>query len=233
VSWHTEAGSISAANPTFVAKSLTAQTLVARCQGSLEIAQDSPEFGTQLTNVMAKALGVEIDRVGLEGTGIAPEPRGLRNTASRNTVTAVGKPTSYVKIIEGLGKLLAANVPLEACNKFAVMAPSTWQTFNSMVTGLSGDLTPLRRPPSIEAMEFLVTSGVKDSTYASPQNKSFLYLGDFTNLVMGVRMEAAVEVVKASDYVGKLVYDFLAVGRIDFLCERPTAFCTLEGITTS
>jgi HK97 family phage major capsid protein len=233
VGWHTEAGAISAANPTFVARSLTAQTLVARCQGSLELAQDSPEFGTQLMNVMAKALGVEIDRVGLEGSGIAPEPRGIKNTANRNTVTGVGKPTSYGKIVDGIVKLLAANNALEDVNKFAVMAPSTFGLYENLATGLTGDVTPLRRPNSIAAMEFLVTTGVKDTTYASPQNKSFLYLGNFANLTMGTRMEAAVEVVKASDYVGKLVYDFLAVARVDFLCTRPAAFCTLEGFTTT
>jgi hypothetical protein len=79
--WHSEGGSISVDNPTFAARTLTAQTLVTRCQASLEVTQDSPDFGMQL----AQAMAAELNRVGLEGGGTPPEPRGIKNTTGRSS----------------------------------------------------------------------------------------------------------------------------------------------------
>jgi len=76
-------------------------------------------------------------------------------------------------------------------------------------------------------MEFLVTSNA--NTYGSPQG-SVVFLGDFSNLVMGIRREASVEIVKADSYVGNLVVDIVGYSRVDFVLTRPSAFATLEGI---
>ena len=57
-------------------------------------------------------------------------------------------------------------------------------------------------------------------------------MGDFRDLLLGIRREAGVEVVKAADYAGKLVIDFVGWGRFDWLVTRPKSFVTLEGIAT-
>jgi hypothetical protein len=72
-----------------------------------------------------------------------------------------------------------------------------------------------------------VTSNAK--TYGSPQG-SVAFLGDFSNLVMGIRREASVDVLKADSYAGNLVLDIIGYNRIDFVVIRPAAFATLEGI---
>ena len=54
--WHSEAGSITPSDPTFAARTLTAKTLAVVCNCSVEVAQDSPDFGRQLSSVMAKAM---------------------------------------------------------------------------------------------------------------------------------------------------------------------------------
>ena len=140
VGWHSEAGTLNAANPTFAARTLTAQPLACRCQASVELAQDSPDFASQLARVMAKALAAEVDRVGLEGTGTPPQPKGIKNTTSRLSVTNIGTLADYSKVVAGLGALLGANADLAQIWKFAVMSPWAWAAFQNLVTGLS-------RPP--------------------------------------------------------------------------------------
>jgi HK97 family phage major capsid protein len=228
--WHTEAGSISASNPTFAARTLTAQTLVTRCQSSIELSQDSPDFGTQLANVMTRAMAAEIDRVGLEGSGTPPEPRGIKNTSGRTSQTSTSTLTDYEEIISGIGALLLANCDLEQVSKFAVMSPGSWTAYENLVTGISSDKTQLPRPRSVQDMRFLVTSNVAGSLTASPPLNTTIYLGDFRDLLFGVRAESSIEIVKAADFVGKLVLDFIGYARCDFIVTRPASFHTIEGV---
>jgi len=221
-SWHTEAATVNAANPTFASRTLYAQTIVTRCQSSMELAADSPDFGAQLATVMTRAMAAEIDRVGLEGTGTAPMPRGIKNTTGRLTIGTIGTPTDYSKVVAGIGQLLTNNADLAQVTKFAVMAPAQWTELENLPTGLTGDKTQLRRPNSIANMQFRVTSNVTAGT---------IYLGDFRDLVMGARLESAVEILKLGTYATNLLIEFIGYIRVDFLAQRPASFCTLEGIT--
>lgn len=233
VSWHTEAGSISAANPTFAARTLTANTVVARCQASVELSQDSPDFGAQLAAVMTGAIAAEIDRVGLEGSGTPPEPTGIKNTSGRSSQTSVGALTDYEELTSGIGELLQANCDLEQVSQFAIMNPRTWTAYQNLVTGISSDKTPLQRPRAIEDMRFLVTSNIAGNWGASPQVASTIYLGDFRDLLLGVRMESSIEVLKLTTYASNLLLEFVGYARCDFLVTRPASFHTVEGVQAS
>jgi HK97 family phage major capsid protein len=227
--WHSEAGSISPGNPTFAARELNAQTLVTRCQGSVELAADAPDFGGQLATVMARSMAAELDRVGLEGSGTPPEPHGILATSGVNQVTAIGAPTDYSKFLEGVKKLLESGVPLEIATANVIMNPATWAKMEGLATGISSDKTQLPRPRSLEKTRFLVTSSIPAS--GSPL-RSDAFMGDFRDLLLGVRREASVELVRTSDYAGKLVVDWVGYGRFDFVVTRPKSFCTLEAIAT-
>lgn len=228
--WHSENGSISADNPTFAARTLTAQTLVTRCQASLEVSQDSPDFGQQLAQVMSRAMAAEIDRVGLEGSGSAPEPRGIKNTSGRSSQTSVAALTDYEEITSGIGELLSANCDLEQVSKFAIMNPRTWTAYQNLVTGISSDKTPLARPRSIEETRFLVTSNIAGNWSTSPLVASTVYLGDFRDLLFGVRQESAVEVLKLDTFGSNLLLEFIGYARVDFVVLRPASFHTIEGV---
>ena len=230
VSWHSEAETINAANPTFAARTLTAQTVVARCQASVELAQDSPDFGTQLANVMTGAMAAEIDRVGLEGSGTPPQPRGIKNTSGRTSQTGTSTLTDYEEIVSGIGALLAANCDLQQVSKFAVMNPVAWAAYENLVTGISGDKSQLPRPRSIENMQFLVTSNIAGNQASSPQTLTTVYLGDFRDLLLGVRLESSVEVLKLTTFASNLLLEFVGYARCDFLVTRPASFHTVEGV---
>lgn len=226
VAWHDEGASISAANPTFAARVLTAKTLVARCQASVELAQDSPDFGQQLFKVIVGAMGSAVDAAGLFGGGTYG-PAGIFGASGVNATTGIGTVTNYAEILTAVKQLLDANVPLDVATRYAIMSPGTWLKYEGLATGISSDKTQLPRPRALENMEFLVTSNA--NTYGSPQG-SVMFLGDFSNLLMGVRREASVEVLKATTYASNLVLEIVGYTRVDFVLTRPAAFATLEGI---
>ena len=147
----------------------------------------------------------ELDRVGLLGSGTPPEPQGILGTAGINQVTGVGTPTDYSNIITGVRNLLDSNVALEDATRVAIMAPAIWAVYENLATGITSDNTQLPRPRSLENTEFLVTSNIPTT---SPENYT-LFLGDFRDLVLGIRREAAVEVLKVDSYVDNLVLEHI------------------------
>jgi len=234
VTWHAEAGSVTASNPTFAARTLTAKTAVIRSQATLELASDSPDFGNQLTNVLTGAIAAEIDRVGLHGTG-TNMPQGIYGAAGITTTTSVGVPADFTDLTGAIKTLMENGVPLEVAAKFAIMSPRTWLTYENLVTGITSDKTPLRRPPSLEGMEFLVTSNVSNTLDdgSSPQSGSAVFLGNFADLAMGIRQQASIQAIKADSYVGNLVLDFIAYARVDFALLRPASFVVLDDVQSS
>lgn len=227
--WHTEAGSISAGNPTFAARTMTAQTLVVRCQASVELTQDSPDFSAQLAGVMARSMGAEIDRVALHGSGSAPEPQGLYGASGVQTVTGAAT-SNYSALITGVRKLLDQNLTLEEATANVILPPRIWQLYESQATGISGDGTQLARPRSLENTAFRVTPHGATTTESPTINVAFL--GRFSDLALGVRAEASVEMLKLSTYATNLEIEFVGYLRADFLIRRPASFCTVAYTAT-
>ena len=63
---------MSAADPTFASRTLTAKTLAVRTQVSLEASQDIPSFGQQISRAYTAALATAIDGAGFTGSAPAP-----------------------------------------------------------------------------------------------------------------------------------------------------------------
>ena len=79
-------------------------------------------------------------------------------------------------------------------------------------------------------MEFLVTSNIAGNIVSSPQVKTTIYLGDFRELLFGVRLESAIEILKIQSFATNLVLEFIGYLRCDYTLTRPGSFCTLEGV---
>ena len=231
-SWHAEAASVSTDNPSFTTKTLTARTLVARCTASLEVSQDVPDFASQLTALIAKSLAAELDRTGLTGSGVAPEPQGLVGAPGVVSSAAIGSLANYAPILDAVKGLLAQGVPLDVATRTVVMSPYSWYALEALKTGLSSDELQLRRPAALQNTNFLIDAHDPNGldTDGSPQTSSII-LGDWADLVLGVRAEASIEVLKLSSYCSNLLLEFIGVLRADFLVRRPKSFIVLSGVS--
>jgi len=197
---------------------------------SVEVAQDSPNFGAQLARVMARAMVVELDRVGLVGSETPPEPQGILGASGVNSVPAVSTITDYSDLLAGVRKLLEANVSLDIATKVAIMSPSSWAAYEGLATGITSDKTQLPRPRALENTQFLVTTNGLD--IGSPAT-STMFMGNFADLVLGIRKEASVEDLKLSTYGTNLVLEYIGYLRADYMLRKPASFCTLEDVTVA
>lgn len=227
VAWRAEGSQLVAGDPTLELQQLVANSLAVRVQATAELAQDSPEFGSQLLGVMGRALAHEVDRVGLVGTGLNNQPTGIVNTVGINTVPVVGVPADYSPFVAGLQKLLEANVPLDHAERNAVMSPRTWGTLESLT---ATDNQPLMRPRALNNMTFRPTTSIPN-TLGVGNNESQIIMGDFRDLVLGVRMEASVEALRLQTFAENLLLEFIGWVRVDFMVRRPASFVVLEGVT--
>jgi HK97 family phage major capsid protein len=231
-SWHNEGGSINVGNPTFEPRQLTARTLTARCQASVEVSQDSADFGSQLMQVMTRAIAQEIDRVGLIGTGTGPEPQGLHGhpSVTHSPVNSPSADAGYFAMINAIETLLEAGISLEEATASVIMSPGAWRLMESEPTGLSGDNSQLPRPRSLQNTVFRIVPSIANTS--SPSGDP-MFFGRFSDLLLGVRREASVEVLKSQSYATNLLLEFIAYARVDYLVTRPASFVVHEEFQTT
>ncbi len=232
-SWRsTEGASLSASDPTFASRTLTAKTVAVRTQVSLEATQDIPDFGAQITSAYTRAFGAAIDQAGIVGAGGASPLLipGLYNTSGVGSVPGVGVPTNWDEVIDGAATFLNANNDLSELTGM-IMHPNIWRTYAKLKTGISSDNTSLELPPAISQVPKFVTTNADSVT--SPENYHVV-LGNFNDLVVGVRMNPTIRILDdTTSFAGNLLIEIVGVARIDFLVTRPASFVVLEGLGAS
>jgi HK97 family phage major capsid protein len=225
--WRLESGAVNVADPTFEAVTFTARSLAVLVKVSRELLADSANIDQALMMAFAGAIAVEVDRVALVGSGTAPEPRGIFNTANINSVSmgANGAQlTSYGKQLDCLYELQLDNAPAPSAQ---VMHPRTWRTIQGFA-----DTTgqPLQLPPGLVGLPQLVTTSIPiNQTQGTATNASSIIVGDFSQLLIGVREELRIEVMRET-YAGTGEYAFIAHLRMDVAVAHPESFCKLVGI---
>src|SRR3546814_20342110 len=101
-------------------------TLFRSCQGTAEIAQDSPNFGAQLMAVMHRSLAQEIDRVGLIGSGESNEPQGIYGATGIGTTATVGLLGRSEPIVTGLRGMMVSKAVLARGETKWIMSAHPW-----------------------------------------------------------------------------------------------------------
>jgi HK97 family phage major capsid protein len=186
VSWLNEGASVTASDAQMDSVTLTAQRLTGLTLVSQELAEDSDPaaVGDVLAMSFGRALGTEIDRVSLKGSGTSPEPRGIRNQTGVS-VNATAAAAAWTVVTERVGVLLGANVPLD--NIGIAVNVASWATLFATV-GSDGHYVepPYSMPPS----RILSTS-----TLAAPATGE-LYAGDFSELILGIRVALDFQILR-------------------------------------
>ena len=109
VSWRIENAAVAISDPTFEGVVLAPKSAAAIVKVSQELLDDSINVEAMLETSLAGAFAVEIDRVCLVGSGIAPEPQGIYGLTNVGSVTSVGKPADFTKFTQGLYELQVDN----------------------------------------------------------------------------------------------------------------------------
>ncbi len=233
--WYSEAGAIAASDMAFDSVTFTARKLAALVVVNNELLEDAQGVDAAIESSIAQKLGLELDRVALVGTGTAPEPRGLQNISGINTVTSTGTPADYAKFLTAYYSIIADNFMPNA----AVYSPRTAETLAKLVTGISGDKTPLTPPREWTDLTRLVSNQVPNNL-GGGTNESLAFMGQWNQLAVGIRKTLTIEVSREGAYdVSGTVYSSFqkdqtlvrAIMRVDVQCFQPTAFCLMSGVT--
>jgi HK97 family phage major capsid protein len=229
-SWRSSEGaSLSATDPTFALRQLSAKTIAVRTQVSLEASMDVANIGEQITRAYTAAFGAAIDLAGIRGT--SPAPTGLQTLSGVGAVASGGAQSDYDKIVDAVAAFMNANNALEQLTGI-ISHPNMVARYNKIKTGLSGDKTVLVKPPIIANVPWYATTN-NDVFPASPQSY-MIELGNFDDLVCGVRLNPMIRILDGTASMAtNLLVEIVGVARVDILAVRPASFVRITGLSAS
>jgi len=154
----------------FVAHTLGSVIVISR-----ELAQDAPNVAEIVTQSLAKAFSLEVDRVALLGDGTNGSPVGLAHITG--IASTAGAPmTDYSELVSSVGRMMASST-----------FPSAFITSPQVAikaAGLQDTLhQPLRKPDILSQVPILDTAKVPYTT------TSAVYGGDYSGMMIGVRAQ--------------------------------------------
>jgi HK97 family phage major capsid protein len=227
--WRGEGGAVAESDPSFRTVVATPRSLAFYFKISRELLADATNLDGALNTAIAQAMAKALDRAGLLGSGTAPEPRGLANTAGVQTVTngAAGTPLGsllYGPFFAGVSAILQADGPMPTA---AIVSPRT-------LAGLGNlrDTTnqPLAVPEMVRGIRQIATSQIPvNQTVGASTDCSTILLGDFTKASWVLRESFSIQrLSEAFATTGQVA--FVAHARADFVVEYPAAFAVITGI---
>lgn len=226
--WRAENAAIAESDPTFDAVTFNARSLAVLVKISRELLDDSANIEQALMAAFAGSLAGELDRVSHFGSGTPPEPRGIFNTTDVNAVsmgTDGAQITSFSKLLDCLYENELDNA---APPSAMVMHPRSWRTIQGLADTTN---QPLQPPPALAGLPQLITTSVPitQTQGSSGAVCSTIIVGDYTQLLIGVRQELRIEVLRER-YAENHQYAFVAHLRADIAVAHPESFCKLIGI---
>jgi HK97 family phage major capsid protein len=228
VSWKTEGAAITESSPTFERVTLTAKTLPCLVRISAELFEDlSPEATDTIERELSLALSLELDRAALRGSGVDPEPTGIRNAAGV-TVTSLGangaSPT-WDNMIDAVATVQASNIEPDGI----IWASRTAQTFSKQKDLQNRYLEP---PTSLAGIKRVSSNQIPvNLTTGTNSDTSEIYLGRWSDVLVGLRTDLRFQVrVLDERYIDNLQYGLLVYLRADIALAHPQAFNVVTGV---
>jgi HK97 family phage major capsid protein len=231
--WKAENAAVADSPPTFERVTLQSKTAAVLCTMSRELFEDATPVGfAAIENALTTSVAQAVDYAALRGTGTGSEPRGILHTAGINTLAFGGAngatPTDYDFLLDAIGNVWDANGEPTA----AIYSSRTATTLAKLKTGLAGDKTQLTPPHEVQAISRLVSNQVPNTlTVGTSSNCSEAYVGDFRQLVIGVRPTLRVRFETSTDLgLGSLQVVMVAWIRADVALMQPSHFTVVSGI---
>lgn len=229
-SWRSEGGSVSESEPTLRPVVATPRSLAFVVVASRELLADASNVSTALTQAIGQAMALEIDRVGLRGSGTAPEPRGILNTTNVNSVTQGTNGATIINYSPILSAMLAVRKQNGA-------TPTAWITSPDAVVKYAGlvDSTgqPLQAPDMVRRLRQYDTTQIPiNLTVGTSTDCTEQYVGDFSGVYYLMRENVSIQILKelysATGQIGFLVH-----ARLDTFIAYPKAFAVVKGTRIS
>lgn len=225
--WRNELGQVPEAEPSFRAVEAVPRSLACVIRISRELLMDAVGVDDALYTAISQGFAKEIDRVGLRGSGSAPEPRGILNTTGVNAVDLGANGAaldSYGPILSGMQAVREQNCPMPTA---AIMSPRS----AFALAGLEdANGQPIERPDILRSLRFIDTSQIPNNlTVGSSTDCSEIYVGDFSQMYFLFRESLSVQMLRET-YAGTGEIGLLCHARLDVVIPYPKAFAVVKGV---
>lgn len=226
-SWRQERGAVAESDPAFRGVVATPQSLAFYFRVSRELLADGQGIEAALQVAIAQAFAKALDYAGLRGSGMAPEPLGIKGTAGVHTITNGANGTAlagYANFMSAAEMLLSANAPMPTA---AIMAPRSL----IKLAGLTDTTNqPLRKPELLANLPLFATPQIPiNLTTGTSSDTSEIYLGDFSKMYFLMRENLSIQLLRESfATTGELA--FLCHVRADVVITHPKAFAVVTGV---
>lgn len=206
----------------------TARTLPALVKVSRELAEDAPNVGKVVRQGIAGAIGAELTRVALRGSGVAPEPLGIRNQTGVELFAfgANGGPLTIDALIDRVIAIRTANAEPTGI----VWHPRTSGGMTKLAKTTDGAYFPLPSPLA-ELGKFTSTTVPANLAKGTGTNLAEVYFGDWPQLLIGLRSSLRIEPLRER-FADDGDIGFLAWMRADVQLEHGAAFSVISDTST-
>ncbi len=225
------------------AVTFTSKTLVGSVKMSVELSEDAPNASEVIANSLAQAIGLELDRAALLGSGSSSEPAGIYKTGTgvQTNVNEIdlGTDGTYLTNFDYFSQAYREILENNGEPNAAIFAPRTWYTLDTLKDTTN---QPLVAPMSFQNIQKLITNQIPiDITKGGSDDASLAFLGDFTKMLIGIRTSLKLEVTRVgshSDGSGswdssaweQLQVWVRAYLRADIQLAQPAHFSVINGI---
>ena len=228
VAWRNEGTDVTETAATFGKVTWEAKSIAAYVPVTRELLQDAANMASILSNALSQAMAQEIDRVCLRGTGVAPEPKGIRNYTGTQTMALGangGTITSWDILLDALERMYNVNAGNPTA---AIMHGRTLTAFNKLKDSTN---QPLQKPDAIKNLPLLETSKIPTNLTKGTASGvcSEIYIGDFTQLYIGVRQGIQLEISNIP-LLTKLQTVFVVHARVDVAAIRENNFVLIPDV---
>jgi HK97 family phage major capsid protein len=230
--WVAEGGAITPTDMSFDKVALHATALAVMCRLSIQLATDAVGIDTQIKNALSGAIGAELDRAALMGTGVG-EPRGLFYTPSVG-VYSMGVNGAAVTNFDPWSYAVQYVQDANGQPNAAAMSPRTAGALDRLKEGTTN--APLPPPASYAGLSKHVTKQIPDTlTQGSSSVASASIVGDYSQIVMGLAPSEGgqrgirIDVSRDIGFSTMELY-IRAYLRCDVAILRPTWFTVIKGI---
>lgn len=227
--WRSENGAVAESDTTFKNLQAVPRSLSFFFKFSRELGADSQNFERSMRTVMGQAFAKAIDLAGLRGSGIAPEPRGILNTAGIQAVTNGANGASlatnrYANFMSAIQATMQADAPAPTA---AIMSPRSRVTLAGLVDTTN---QPLAVPPLVSDLKLITTSQIPNNlTVGTSTDCSEIYVGDFSKVIFVMRESPSIQLAdQLFATTGQLA--FICHARVDVIVEYPQALSVITGV---
>lgn len=225
--WRNENTAFAESQHSFERVTFTPQSYGFIVRTSEELFQDAvPGAGAIIENAIVQTAALELDRVALRGSGVAPEPRGVRNQAGV-TITSLGANggtlAGYTNLMGAVTTLLNANRNPTG----VILAPRTSQKIAGF-TDSTGQ--PLNAPRPIADLPFYPTNQVPTNlTQGTATTASEVFVGAWSDLLVGIRLGIQLRLL-SERYADNGQFAWRVFLRADVQLAHPESFNVLTGV---